>query len=259
MPGLRRRPAVVAGTSKDVTVDAGADAAPEAAAPVEETGPLAEARRRHQRVVDGVALEDAPRGSAPEDQKRPEDLVGAQIRAQLDAAAACRVAAEADPAQVSAYAAAVERLEAAYLASSLVSTDAWDGAAWAPDDYRDQLGNRGVDDKIRAWQAASELSCIKFAVVRAGDATVVRVGSMDAAHVEIAGGPALAAGLLRFDLDGPRPVAAELENVSGGFRPGPLRNATARAAIIAAGYASAAGLDVYANATGTYGSSHMEQ
>jgi len=212
---------------------------------------LADAERSLAAIEAGITAEDTTAGGRP----TKTQTVAAQLQSQLAAARAARDAARADGAgeeAIARFERCVERLRAAYLASTLESTDPFDGAAWVADDTRDALGAAGVDAKIQRWQGAD--GYVKFAVTVAGGAAQVRVGSPSRSHVEIGGGPAVAAGLLRFDFSGSRPAVAELENTSGGYRPGPLRNATARAAIEAAGYAVRA---VFDNPTGGYDRSRI--
>lgn len=210
---------------------------------------------RWRAVVDSVTCEDSTTGDRPA--KPAEQRVGTQLREQLDAAATAQVAASRPGGDVGGFDRAVAALERAYAASSLYSTDPAVSGPWEADATRDELGSATVDAKIAGWQQQSGLGAVKFAVPRPGPdgQTRVRVG-WGTSHVAIAGGPAVAAGLLRFDLRGARPTATELENVSGGFRPGPLRNAVARAAVEAAGYAT--DLHTHAKADGTYGGSWME-
>jgi hypothetical protein len=82
----------------------------------------------------------------------------------------------------------------------------------------------------------------------------VRVGRADVRHVDLAGGPAIAVGILRFRFDGPRPIVTEVENTSGGYRPGVPRLETALAALAELGYLPArrGDLIVHQNPTGDY-------
>ena len=151
-----------------------------------------------------------------------------------------------DTARLTAYDTAVAALRAAYLESPLYSTDDLSqrgGGAWARSSSRarvDPASSRGPDTVTRAditrWQNANGF--VKFVVVQRPRFMALGEGS----HIDIAGGPVVAAGLLYFDLhgSGDYPAVSELENVSGGFRPGPLRNETAVAMLTAAGFPHAA-------------------
>jgi hypothetical protein len=110
------------------------------------------------------------------------------------------------------------------------------------------LSDASFSDLI-GWQTVEPgQPWVKFAVPppAAGAAPRMRVGSPALAHVDVAGGEAISAGLLRFD-----PAdhsVGEVENTSGGFRPGRLRNATAAGLLGAAGYT----VTVHDNETGDY-------
>jgi hypothetical protein len=94
-----------------------------------------------------------------------------------------------------------------------------------------------------------------FAVVRLPSGELVtRVGRLDVGHGDIAGGPALSAGLLRSEVKDGKARVVLLENTSGGFRPGPLRNRVTLEALRAAGYlpTSQADLTVHDNPSGGY-------
>ena len=120
-------------------------------------------------------------------------------------------------------------------ASGDISTDdisVRGGAAWRRIEGCRELLSAVTPEQLRAWQDA--LGYVKFAVPVQPRPYRIVVGNRP--HIEIAGGPVVAAGLLYFHFGRGRPTVAELENTSGGFRPGPLRNATAADAIRAAGY-----------------------
>lgn len=180
--------------------------------------------------------DDAPAGGKPL-------TVASQVSAQLGAAEKERKVAEGalgsktEGTAVAGFETAVDALKRAYLGSELTSRDPFDATeVWAPDATRDILGSDAVHKKCLAWQKKNARHYVKFAIPpRQGSAPLqVRVG-YGISHVQISGGNAIAAGLLRFDESGAR-VVGELENVSGGFRPGPLRNSTAADAIGLAGY-----------------------
>ena len=201
---------------------------------------------RVAQVRAGILAEDAERGG------EPRRAVEAALAERL--ATAERALAGADPAAAGRAAA---ELEAAYLATTLDSSDArQQPGEWTADDGRDVLGAPGVDDKLRAWSTHPR-GFIKFAVVGTPRGLAFRVGSASVRHVDLAGGSALTAGILRVELEpGARPLVKELENTSGGFRPGPLRNRIARVALKNAGYA-APELVVYDNPTGDYATSRL--
>src|SRR6185503_14713360 len=92
---------------------------------------------------------------------------------------------------------------------------------WSSDGDRGSLDDGDIRDKMDAW--SKESGYVKFAVPLAAPGEV-RVGNPKKyAHGEVAGGNALTAGLLYYDKASD--TITEVENVSGGFRPGPLRNA----------------------------------
>jgi hypothetical protein len=163
---------------------------------------------------------------------------------------------------VQAYEAACAELEDAYLASQLESTDPpSQSGPWESDEGRDVLGSATVDAKLAAWQALDAARpFVKFAVVRTSQGGLaMRVGSMRVGHVDIAGGTALSAGLLRTSVQDGRTQVVVLENTSGGYRPRPLRNRTALAVLAAAGYlpANPRDLTVYDNPSGGYEDSQL--
>jgi hypothetical protein len=216
------------------------------------------ATRRCEAITSAAALEDAPRQG-----KIKTRLVREQLRSATELAAKSLPPQPYREGDVSTYEAACAGLERAYLGTLLESTDPPSQlGAWTSDEGRDVLGSPSVDAKLAAWQAKQpERPFVKFAVVRAADGQglEMRVGPLDVGHVDIAGGPALTAGLLRTAVVDGKTQVVVLENTSGGFRPGPLRNRIALAAIQAAGYlpASSADLTVYDNPTGGYDSSTL--
>lgn len=204
-------------------------------------------------VEDGTAGRPSKEVTAADAAAHPErgpaaDLrVSTALRAVLDDTQAARAAAEAATgtasfaAAVGCYAAQVERLRGAYLESPLYSTDDLSvrgGAPWKKLPGQRELLAQVSVAQLKGWQ--KDLGYVKFAVPTVPSPHRAVVGDMS--HVELAQGPVVAAGLLLFRFHGSdRPTVGELENVSGGFRPGPLRNATAAAAIRAAGYQIADG------------------
>ncbi|HMG54016.1 MAG TPA: DUF4157 domain-containing protein [Kofleriaceae bacterium] len=128
---------------------------------------------------------------------------------------------------------AVRAYQDAYERTYLVSTDkAIDKKAkWEPTKQRDRLGSTTVQERLETW--ANTLPYVKF-VVPAGNPTEVYVGDPALGHIDIANDNALAAGLLKIKTDPLR--VSEIENASGGYRPGPLRNALVLARMIELGY-----------------------
>jgi hypothetical protein len=215
---------------------------------------VAAATQSREAIQAAIQHEDGPRKGKPK-----TVLVGDQVRATLDEAARLVPAAPLDEAKVRAYEQACAALEAAYLESLLESTDpASKPLPWMSDEGRDVLGSPTVDAKLAAWQAFdAEHPFAKFAVVRVDGVLQLRVGRLDVGHVDIAGAPALSAGLLRSEVQGGRTVIVVVENTSGGFRPGPLRNRTTLGAIEAVGYlpSDRAALTVHDNPSGGYADS----
>ena len=232
--------------------------APRAAGPVSAaeqqdlTSRVQAARDKRALIERSIELEDAPRNGKAKSQPVAEQLHAARERARE-----AEPSTPFDAARVSTYEAAVRELETAYLGSQLESTDpAQKPGEWASDEGRDQLGSATVDAKLASWQALDpERPFVKFAVVRLPSGELVtRVGRLDVGHVDIAGGLALSAGLLHSEVQDGKARVVVLENTSGGFRPGPLRNRITLEALRAAGYlpASAADLTVHDNPTGGY-------
>jgi hypothetical protein len=191
------------------------------------------ANRDFYLVSSQVQQEDAPRGGVAKTTTTESQVATEQAAAN-----------QAMSGPIGPYETAVAAFKAAYLASKMDSTDAPQQAgAWAADDGRDELGSRTVDAKLAGWLDVNGEAILKFAVVDGN----FRVGPLTTAHVDIAGGPAHAAGLIKIYCD--LKIYA-LENTSGGYRPGWFRNETAVAAI-PAGYAGN-GLEVFNNPTGNY-------
>jgi hypothetical protein len=165
-------------------------------------------------------------------------VAGGTRQAALDAkTASAKAVAGKDPkaaeSAAGAFEAAVRAYQDAYERTYLVSTDkAIDHkATWEPTDQRDRLGSKTVQKKLETW--AKTLHHVKF-VIPAGHPTEVYVGDPALSHVGIANDNALAAGLLKLKTAPLR--VSEIENVSGGYRPGPLRNALVLARMIDLGY-----------------------
>jgi len=113
-------------------------------------------------------------------------------------------------AKVTEFEGTVRAFQDAYLSTYLMSTD---GAA--PAKPKGILLGPGAKKQIKDWGTTP----VKFAVP-AAKPDEVRVGA-NMSHVDVAGGNALSAGWLQFNGN----KVSKIENVSGGFRPGPLRNA----------------------------------
>lgn len=238
--------------------------APQASQPSDEPDAQVLAQRvqratlRRDLILQAAQTEDAPRKG-----KAKQRRVAEQLTAQAQRAESVQPRTPFEEAGVRAFEEACGELEAAYLASELESTDPGShDAPWSVDERRDTLGSRTVDGKLRAWQEEdAKHPFVKFAVVRAPDASrlLVRVGPFDLGHVDIAGGPALSAGLLQTRVIDGKTFVVVFENTSGGFRPGPLRNQTTRRALDVAGYLPpiAADLTVYDNPSGGYADSQL--
>jgi hypothetical protein len=156
------------------------------------------------------------------------------------------------------YVAAVQQLLHDYLNTPLQGTDELETADWALGEQHARAYSEVSDADLRAWQA--DAGFIKFAVCAGGGMRVApaRVGDASIPHMSIAGRQADATGALI-----PRPVISagvlnvsfpngqrhiELENTSGGYRPGALRNDNALAAMGPV----AGGVDVHQNLSGDY-------
>jgi hypothetical protein len=169
------------------------------------------ANRACTTIASLVDQEDTPRDGTKEH----------TTREQIDAALSDATAAAQRT--IDEYEEAVDRLRWAYLGSLLYSTDVPDVAgAWSASDQRDELGSDTFAARLTAWLGGAQTAILKFALVGSS----FRVGVFALKHVDVAGGPALAAGLIQIDGNG---AIHALENTSGGFRPGYLRNPTARA------------------------------
>ena len=140
---------------------------------------------------------------------------------------------KAAAAAAGAFEAAVRAYQDAYERTYLVSTDAPidKKAKWEPTKQRDRLGSKTVQEKLETW--AKTPAYVKF-VIPAGNPTEVYVGDPALGHIDIANDNALAAGLLKLKTEPLR--VSEIENASGGYRPGPLRNALVLARMIDLGY-----------------------
>ncbi len=202
-----------------------------------------------------IAQEDAPRPEQPKARTVREQLAPA-----LDAALTARAAARRDAARAAALAPAVAALEQRYLASELDSTYAPEQPGpWAPDATRDVFGSPTAAARMRAWQPPdAPAAFIKFAIPppAPGQPLELRIGHFRTRHVDIAGGPALVAGVLRvrFGPDGPRVLA--LENASSGLRPGRLRLRLA-VDLLRAHHWATPDLIIHISPTGDYDRSHL--
>ncbi|GEM_PF-5835041 len=211
-----------------------------------EPGPLTQARSELAEIRRNIVLEDADRGRGHRT-KRPDETVAAQVARELAAALAAEAAAQPnDSASIQGLVTAVASLRTAWEQSTLVATDTAEGLSWTADESRCALGDPDAARLMARWQAAT--GYVKFAVVRGEDGPIVRVGDPAVySHGEVGGGPAISAGLVEVDAD--RHEIAQLENVSGGYRPGPMRNATAKKGFEAEGWRVRA---VHASQTGGY-------
>lgn len=244
-------------------------------APDEELPELEAARARYRakesllvQIDAQISQEDAdrPRGGAKTRTTRDQLLQQvAAAEAARDAARPALDAARGHEAPLTAFEQAVDALHEAYLASAMQSTDGEvDGFVVGPD--LDVLGSSGAHAKMLRWQLASREhynGTVKFAVpppATTGGHLVCRVGNpMAVGHNQVGGGDAIAAGFIRVEETGY--VVTAFENTSGGYRPGSLRNATARAAIEAArpiAYAVADGAR-HDNPTGSYDTSTIDR
>jgi hypothetical protein len=232
------------------TLDLAAGLEARSAGPVAPTDPVVAAESDLASLEAGIRAEDAPRGGHPKSR-----TVAAQVATPLDAARKAHdamVGAPKDRGLRAAFVSAVATLKTAYLASSLQATDTDAQGAWTAD--QDRLELPASAGALRTLQSRSG-GFVKFAIP-AGSPGTVRVGNPGVyAHGQVAGGDALAAGLVVFAFHGDDVTVGELENTSGGFRPGPLRNATAVSAFEAAGYTVAR---VHANPDGTYDHSDID-
>lgn len=171
-----------------------------------------------------------------------------------------------------AFVAGVQKLLHDYLATPLHGSDDAEGRI-APEVWAKAGNSAGIvltesapsNKTIDEWQSSTGF--VKYAVTTDG---VMRVGPPTLPHQVIAGRqqtgkiwvpkPVLAAGVLHFHTegDGSRSVDG-VENTSGGFRPGPLRNNTALQALKAAGElpADPSTVDVHQNPTGDYDTSSL--
>jgi hypothetical protein len=214
-------------------------------------------------IEDSVTAEDVDRGKEAKDDKvEGKHSVEAQLAATgtrqpaMDTRATSFAAlASKDPAPVAAFETAVRAYQDAYERTYLVSTDrAVDKkATWKATTKRDRLSNKEAKDKLVGW---ADLPYIKF-VIPAGHPTDVYVGIEPLSHVDIAEDNALTAGILKVKTKPLR--VSELGNSSGGYRPGPLRNALVLARFIDHGIVQddLAGTAVDNRPDGTYEHSHI--
>jgi hypothetical protein len=194
------------------------------------------ADRQLSQIEAGIRAEDDPAGRT-----HPKTVtVAAQVagpRASAQAAwltAMSAIGTDQEETAIAAFEVAVACLYQAYLASDLESTDDPFTGIWQADDHRAVLAHdAGVEALVAGWQGANGF--VKFAIP-SDHPDQIRVGDPGRySHAEIAGGTAISAGLLVFLPRSPLAVG-ELENTSGGFRPGPLRNATAMSLLESEGF-----------------------
>ena len=215
-------------------------------------------------IEDSVKKEDTPRGDMAKDDKvEGQHSVEAQLAATGTRKAAMNARdpsfaalAGKDPIPaVTAFETAVRAYQDAYERTYLVSTDAPVNkkATWTPTDERDRLSNESAKAKLVTWATQPY---VKF-VIPAGRPTDVYVGIEPLAHVDIAEDNALTAGIMKVKTDPLR--VSELGNSSGGYRPGPLRNALVLARLIDHGFVqdNLAGTAVDNRPDGTYDHSHI--
>jgi hypothetical protein len=215
-----------------------------------------------------VTQEDAMREDCPTKSRTTRAQLTTQLANARTTCHAARVALDAGAdyqAPLAAFEGAVDALHTDYLASSMESTD--DPASpFAVNADLDVLGSSTAHAKMLLWQAASQTyynGTVKFAVpplASTGGVLVCRVGNpVTMAHNRVAGGDAIAAGFMRVSATGH--TVTEFENTSGGYRPGSLRNATARAAIEAARPVAYTVVDGarHDNPTGSYDTSTIDE
>ena len=189
-------------------------------------------------IEDSVKAEDTQRGgdAATDDKVEGQHSVAAQLagtgtrKAAIDARDPSYVALASKtpvPAVV-AFETAVRAYQDAYERTYLVSTDrpVDKKATWKATLERDRLSNKTAKDRLAEW---ASLPYIKF-VIPVGHPTDVYVGIEPLSHIDIAEDNALTAGILKVTTSPLR--VSELGNSSGGYRPGPLRNALVLARFI---------------------------
>lgn len=224
-----------------------------------------EATRTLDRVRSSIDLED--HGTARSTGQAKDDAVAGMhtvahqleerhpgvLRAAITAQRAC--AARRTEATVSAFERAVAALEAAYLSTYLVSTDGPNPTtAWVEPADHSMLNLTAANghDQVRSLMSMNGGGhYLKFAIP-AAHPDQLHAGTAAHAHQDIAGGNAMTAGVFTLTADD---QIAQLENTSGGFRPGPLRNQLAAALFTSLGFTIATTL---ANDTGGYGHSAID-
>lgn len=246
-----------------------------AIAPGDERGDLPgpEARYRAKetlrtQIEAQITQEDAERSRGDAKTRTTRAQLTEELAAAAAASAAARPALDSGrgyEAPLSVFERAVDALHGAYLASTMQSTDG-EVDGFEPGADLDILGSSAAHAKMLQWQLASREhynGTVKFAVPppdATGGQLVCRVGNpMAVGHNQVGGGDAIAAGFIRVEETGY--VVTAFENTSGGYRPGWLRNATARAAIEAAqpiAYAITEGAR-HDNPTGSYDTSTIDR
>jgi hypothetical protein len=223
------------------------------------------AEARLQLIDSSVAAEDTPRrgGQTKDDTVAGRNTVAAQLaatgtrRAAVDACAASEAALTGTGAAtaVAAFEAAVRAYQDAYERTYLVSTDAAvdPSQRWEPTDWRDRLSNSSAREKLIGWASQPY---VKF-VVPVSRPNDVYVGIEPHGHIDIANDNALTAGIMKIRTNPLR--VSELENSSGGYRPGPLRNAIVLSRLIDLGFVqeNLSGTEVDHRPDGTYTNSRI--
>jgi hypothetical protein len=216
-------------------------------------------------IEDSVKKEDTPRDG---DEAKDNKVEGKHsVEAQLAATGTRKAAMDArDPSfvalagkdpipAVAAFETAVRAYQDAYERTYLVSTDrpVDKTAKWKPTLQRDRLSNESAKTRLVDWV---NQPYIKF-VIPVGHPTDVYVGIEPLGHIDIAEDNALTAGILKVKTDPLR--VSELGNSSGGYRPGPLRNALVLARFIDHGIVQddLAGTAVDNRPDGSYDHSHI--
>lgn len=280
-PVVQRKPAASDADRVADLVNRGAATDPASTAPRPFPAPAgARPQQRHdaaaarlELIETSIAAEDSTRGRSTgqtKDDAQPgratvahQLVAGGTRTAALEAKATSQQALDskdpkAEDTAAGQFEAAVRAYQDAYERTYLVSTDkpVDKKAVWKETAQRDRLGSKTVKAKLERW--AKELPYVKF-VIPAGQPAQVYVGSPDLGHIDIANDNALAAGLLELKTDPLR--VSEVENASGGYRPGPLRNALVLARMIDLGYVQddLAGTQVDHRPDGSYAGSKLDR
>jgi hypothetical protein len=216
-------------------------------------------------IEDSIKAEDTARvgDEAKDDKVEGKHSVEAQLAATGTRKAAMNarepsfqaLASKTPIPAVVAFETAVRAYQDAYERTYLVSTDrpVDKTAKWEATDQRDRLSNKTAKGRLVEW---AKLPYIKFAIP-VGHPTDVYIGIEPLSHVAIAEDNVLTAGILKVTTEPLR--VSELGNSSGGYRPGPLRNALVLARFIDHGIVQddLAGTAVDNRPDGTYTHSHV--